>query len=83
MTTSAKPSDVAGPVLKGSPQYKRDIERAHSEGVVEGREQCRHETLTFLQERYMGLESTATPEARAILEITKVLSNFIQTGKRR
>lgn len=84
MPKSVKPSDMpARPVEKGTTAYARDIERARSEGVVEGRAQARHELLTFLQEKYMDVEDTRTVEAKAILELTRVTSQFLHTGKRR
>lgn len=87
MTTSPSPSDVVKAMSTPSAsqtRYKRDIERARGEGIVEGREQARHEILTFLEERYLGLPGNQHKgdEGKAILELTMALSKFIKTGKR-
>ena len=65
---------------KEAERYKRDIMRARAEGHAEGRSEARKQAIDFLQKKYLGPNAPArdTPEAHAILELTRELSLFFE-----
>ena len=56
-------------------RYRRDIEHARAEGIAEGRTDTRMEMLSWLEEKYYDKTlDRRSPEAKALLELTKELS---------
>lgn len=49
-------------------------------GRKQGRQDARQEVLTHLQQRFMGVERTDTPEAQAILLITREISQMFKAA---
>jgi len=62
-----------------TPGEKTAYDRGHGVGKQEGRTATRLEVINWLQSKYMGsgAPDRGTPEATAILKLTRELSEFL------
>lgn len=76
----ANPSDIKP--VRVDAQYKRDIERAHAEGKIEGRQAAREEMINFMQKKYMSHDvERGSAKGQAILQLTRELCELLRPSR--
>jgi hypothetical protein len=70
---------IPRPPKKLTDEEDRWYKQGLAEGKIQGRTACRHEVIEWLQSKYMGSgrPERGTPEATAILKLTRELSEFL------
>lgn len=80
MAMNPTPNQLADAAKKIDRKRLLKDEQLYNQGVQEGRSLARKEVIDWLQKKYMGpgRPDTDTPEAKAILQLTRELSLFLK-----